>query len=78
LWWRIQEIPAAGRARLVLRPKQERLLYMLKARGSLSPKEIWDGLKVSKQGAMDLLRPLMKAGLVKRLGTLKNGRYVLK
>ena len=33
---------------------------------------------VSKQGAMDLLRPLMKAGLVKRVGTLKTGRYVLK
>jgi hypothetical protein len=31
---------------------------------------------VTKQGAMDLLRPLMKAGLVKRVGTLKNGRYV--
>jgi hypothetical protein len=29
-------------------------------------------------GAMDLLRPLVKAGLVKRVGTLKTGRYVLK
>jgi len=26
---------------------------------------------------MDLLRPLVKAGLVKRVGTLKTGRYVL-
>ncbi|MCC6595186.1 MAG: MarR family transcriptional regulator, partial [Rhodanobacteraceae bacterium] len=47
-------------------------------RGSLSPREIWSGLKISKQGAMDLLRPLLKAGLVRRVGTLKNGRYVLK
>jgi len=77
-WRRIQEIPLAGRARLVLRPKQEQLLHLLRARGGLKPQEIWDGLKVSKQGAMDLLRPLMKAGLVKRMGTLKNGRYVLK
>jgi hypothetical protein len=37
----------------------------------------WSVLGVSKQGAMDLLRPLMKAGLVKRVGTLKTGRYVL-
>jgi hypothetical protein len=27
---------------------------------------------------MDLLRPLLKVGLVKRVGTLKHGRYVLK
>jgi len=27
---------------------------------------------------MDLLRPLLKVGLVKRVGTLKSGRYVLK
>lgn len=78
VWRRIQEIPAAGRARLVLRPKQEKLLQLLRARGSLSPQEIWDGLGVSRQGAMDLLRPLMKAGLVKRVGSLKNGRYLLK
>jgi predicted transcriptional regulator len=35
-------------------------------------------LDVSKQGAMDLLRLLMKAGLIQRVGTLKHGRYVLK
>jgi len=27
---------------------------------------------------MDLLRLLMKAGLIQRVGTLKHGRYVLK
>ena len=31
-----------------------------------------------QQGAMDLIRPLVKAKLVKRVGTLKNGRYVLR
>ena len=78
VWRRIQEIPAAGRSKLVLRPKQEKLLQLLRVRGGLSPQEIWDGLGVSKQGAMDLLRPLMKAGLIQRVGTLKHGRYVLK
>ena len=78
VWQRILEIPAAGRAKLVLRPRQEKLLQLLRAKGSLSPQEIWDGLGVSKQGAIDLLRPLMKAGLIKRIGTLKHGRYVLK
>ena len=51
---------------------------MIEARGSLSPREIWDGIGISRQGAMDLLNPLMKAGLVKRVGTLKTGRYVLR
>jgi hypothetical protein len=46
--------------------------------GSLGPREIWDGLAISKQGAMDLIRPLVKAKLIKRVGTLKNGRYVLR
>lgn len=64
--------------RLVLRPRQEQLLKLLGQRGGMAPAAIWAALNVSKQGAMDLLRPLVKAGLVKRVGTLKTGRYVLK
>jgi Fic family protein len=77
-WRRIQLLSARTKGtKLVLRPKQEQLLRLLREKGSLSPKEIWDGVGVSKQGAMDLLRPLMEAGLVKRVGTRKSGRYVL-
>ena len=76
---RIQQFSAsASRAPLVLRPKQEQLLQLLRSRGGLSPRKIWDGLAISKQGAMDLIRPLLKARLIKRVGTLKHGRYVLK
>ena len=79
VWQRIQKFSASkGRTKLVLRPKQEQLLQLLRAQGSLSPREIWDGLAISKQGAMDLLRPLLKAGLIERLGTLKHGKYMLK
>jgi len=79
VWTRIQKFSAAkGSAKLVLRPKQELLLQMLRTQGSMAPAEIWENLKISKQGAMDLIRPLMKAGLIKRVGTLKHGRYVLK
>ncbi len=79
VWQRIQKFSASrSRAPLVLRPKQEQLLQLLRARGSLSPREIWDGLAISKQGAMGLIRPLLKARLIKRVGTLKHGRYVLK
>jgi Fic family protein len=78
VWQRIQHLSARSRGRkLVLRPKQEQLLRMLREKGSLSPKEIWDGIGISKQGALDLLRPLMSARLVKRVGTRKSGRYLL-
>lgn len=79
VWTRIERLSASkGRASLVLRPKQEQLLHQLRARGSMSPREIWDVIGISKQGAMDLLRPLMKAGLVKKIGSLKTGRYILR
>jgi Fic family protein len=78
VWTRIQKLTAhAGKTKLVLRPKQEQLLHLLREHKALTPREIWDAVGVSKQGALDLLRPLMKAGLVRRIGTKKAGRYVL-
>jgi Fic family protein len=77
-WNRIQSLSAAeGPERVVLRPRQEQLLKMLKGPKGLTPREIWEGLGVSKQGALDLLRPMIQAGLVKRVGTRKSGRYFL-
>jgi Fic family protein len=79
VWQRMGHLAlSAAREKLVLRPRQEQLLKLLGQHGGLTPAEIWKSLKVSKQGAMDLLRPLVKAGLVRRVGTLKAGRYVLK
>ncbi len=78
VWTRVQKLSAQpGRKKLVLRPKQEQLLQLLRDHKRMAPAEIWDALGVSKQGALDLLRPLIKAGLVKRVGTKKEGRYLL-
>jgi Fic family protein len=78
VWMRIQNLAArTGPHKLILRPKQEQLLQLLRDRKSLTPQEIWDSIGVSKQGALDLLKPLIKAGLVVRIGTRKSGRYVL-
>ena len=63
--------------KLVLCPKQEQRLQLLRDRNSLTPREIRDALAVSKQGALDLLLPLIQAGLAKRIGTQKTGRYIL-
>ena len=78
VWTRIQKLTAhGGKAKLVLRPKQEQLLHLLREHKAMTPREIWDRIGVSKQGALDLLNPLMKAGVVRRIGTKKSGRYVL-
>jgi Fic family protein len=78
VWTRVQKFSAnTKQKKLVLRPKQEQLLQLLRDHKSLAPREIWDALAISKQGAIDLLRPLIQAGLVKRIGTQKTGRYIL-
>lgn len=78
LWGRIQAVRADGSQAVVLRPRQERLLQLLSARGSMAPSEIWEALGVSRQGAMGLINPLIEAGLVEKVGTRKSGRYRLK
>ncbi|MFH0957998.1 MAG: Fic family protein [Pseudomonadota bacterium] len=76
---RAQELSASiGNEKLVLRPKQEKLLALLRDKKSMSPKEIWEALDISRQGAMDLLKPLIKTGIIQKIGTKKSGKYVLK
>jgi Fic family protein len=78
VWTRVQKFAANRKQKkLVLRPRQEQLLQLLRDHKSLTPREMWNALAVSKQGALDLLRPLIQAGLVKRIGTQKTGRYIL-
>jgi len=77
-WLRIQTIQVKPTEKLVLRPRQERLLQLLRDQGGLTPAQIWKALGVSRQGAMDLLKPLIQAGLVEKVGGKKTGHYVLK
>ena len=77
-WLRIQTIQGGSGQKLALRPRQEQLLHLLRDHGSMAPNEIWSALSVSRQGAMDLLRPLIEAGLVEKVGGAKTGHYVLK
>lgn len=78
VWARVQKLSAkSGPQKLVLRPRQEQLLQILRDRRAMAPRELWEALDISRQGALDLLRPLIAAGLVKRVGTKKSGRYIL-
>jgi len=78
VWLRIQALQPGISEKLVLRPKQEQLLRLLRDHASLAPSEIWAALRVSRQGAMDLLRPLLSAGLIEKVGGKKTGRYSLR
>jgi len=74
-WNRIEVVRASDKGKpLTLTPKQERLLVLLRdePRGI---SEIQDLLKVTKPGAHYLLKPLLGAGLIKRAGGHKTGKY---
>jgi Fic family protein len=77
VWQRVQTYQMKAPAKFALRPKQEELLRLLKERGGMPPAEIWKALDVSKQGALNLLNPLIEIGLVQRVGTRKKGYYQL-
>ena len=78
VWTRVQKLSARStRTKLVLRPRQEQLLQLLRDHKSMTPQEIWDALGVTRQGAIKLMQPLLDAGLVRRVGTRKSGRYIL-
>ena len=77
-WLRIQTFQAPSGQKLVLRPKQELLLNLLRDHGSMAPREIWVALGVSRRGTMDVLNPLLGAGLVEPVGGKKSARYALR
>jgi Fic family protein len=77
VWLRVQQLAAGQPRPMVLTPRQEQLLHLLRESESLTPREIWAALGVTRQGAALILRPLLEAKLIHRQGTRKNGRYIL-
>jgi Fic family protein len=77
-WVRLQKFQAASTIKITLTPRKEHVLGLLRDHGSLAPSEIWKHLAVSRQGAMNILSPLLDAGLIQKRGTQKTGRYYLK
>ncbi|MDO8462341.1 MAG: Fic family protein [Deltaproteobacteria bacterium] len=78
VWLRVQQLSAGKvKEKIVLTPKQEQLLHLLRDQKSLAPSQLWKGLGVTKQGAMKILNPLLASGLIRRIGTRKSGKYIL-
>ncbi|MEK7858032.1 MAG: Fic family protein [Elusimicrobiota bacterium] len=59
---------------LTLTPKQEKLLCLLRE-NDLGIQEIQNALGVTKPGAHHILKALLEAGLLKRVGGHKTGKY---
>ncbi|MGA2229709.1 MAG: Fic family protein [Tepidisphaeraceae bacterium] len=77
-WLRIQILQVQSPQKVTLRPRQEKLLNLLRDHGSMAPGEIWKALGISRQGAMDLLNPLLAAGIIVKAGGKKTGRYAIR
>jgi Fic family protein len=77
VWLRAQKLQTNAGQKIILTPKQEQLLHLLRDHHSMAPKEIWDALSLSKQGAMNVIHPLLESGLVVKEGTKKSGKYRL-
>jgi len=78
VWLRIQSLHVGPESKIILSPKQERLLNLLRDHDGMAPSEIWKSLDISRQGAMDLLNPLIASGIVQRVGGKKTGHYKLR
>lgn len=76
-WLRIQAIGVGNGHKILIKPKQEQLLLLLRDHGEMAPRQIWEALELSKQGAMDVVNPLLDAGIIEKVGTRKSGRYRL-
>jgi len=74
-WKRIESVNISALGlRLTLTPKQEKLLSLLRE-SSLGIQEIQKALAVTRPGAHHILKPLLAAGLLKRVGGHKTGKY---
>jgi len=77
-WRRIASIPKRKLSRpMVLTPKQEKLLTLLRDGGPLSSNELAQALKITVQGVHFLLQPLLREKIAAREGGRKTGKFKL-
>jgi DNA-binding Lrp family transcriptional regulator len=74
---RIQALGLPGEEPLSLTLRQEKLLRLLRERGPLAIRDIARALRVTPPGAHYALKPLLRNGVIKTIGTHKSTRYLL-
>ncbi|MFH0800356.1 MAG: Fic family protein [Pseudomonadota bacterium] len=74
---RIAMIGPAGEEPIALTVRQEKLLNLLREKGSMGVGEIAKALKVTSPGAHHVMKLLLERGLIVRIGKHRATRYVL-
>jgi Fic family protein len=74
---RIMAIGTVDKKPMSLTMRQEKLLNILREKGQLSISEIASALKITVPGTHYVMKPLLQYGLVTKLGSHKQTRYVL-
>lgn len=74
---RVQALGLPGKEPLSLTLRQEKLLRTLRERGPLGIRDIARALRVTPPGAHYALKPLLRGGVVKAIGSHKTTRYTL-
>ena len=74
---RIQTLGVHGKEPLSLTLRQEKLLRLLREKGSMSIREIAQALRVTPPGAHYAMKPLLQRDIIKVIGKYKTSRYTL-
>lgn len=74
---RVSGLGLAGKEPLSLTLRQEKLLRLLRERGLIGIRDIARALRVTPPGAHYALKSLLRAGVVKTIGSHKSTRYLL-
>lgn len=75
---RIQAMGLVEQEPLSLTLRQERLLRFLRERGAMAIRDVARALRVTSPGAHYALKPLVKRGIIKVVGSHKTTRYLLR
>ena len=74
---RIQELSLKADEHLVVTPKQEELIGLIRKEGSIGSGDIGKHLKINRARVNQLIVPLIEAGIVKKEGKARATRYYL-
>lgn len=74
---RVMAIGTADKRPISLTVRQEKFLNILREKGQLSISDIARSLKITVPGVHYIMKPLLKYGLVTKLGSHKQTRYIL-
>lgn len=75
---RIEELMAASGHEILLSPRQEELIRLLRDNGALSTGKIIEAMKITRARVNQIVQPLVKAGIVEAAGKARATMYRLK